>query len=145
MILPDINLLLYAYNSHMPQHKAALRWWESVMNGDEVIGLPNEVALGFVRIAGNPRLGPAAVRVDEARQVVETWLALPNVRLLLPPPDHFTKVMALVTQAMGSGPLIADAVLASYAIENRAVLHTNDSDFSRFPGLKWRNPLEVIF
>jgi len=143
MILPDINLLLYAYNPHVPQHAAASRWWEEVMNGSELIGLPNEVALGFVRIATNPRIGAAAVTVDRARLVVETWLALPVVRILTPPADHFTKVMALVTQAMGSGPLISDAVLASYAIENRAVLHTNDADFSRFPALKWRNPLVV--
>ncbi len=113
------------------------------MNADELIGLPNEVSLGFVRIASNPRLGAAAVPVDRARQVVETWLALPIVRVLTPPADHFSKVMALVVQAMGSGPLISDAVLASYAIENRAVLHTNDADFSRFPGLNWRNPLLI--
>ncbi len=141
MILPDINLLLYAYNPYASQHEAASRWWESVMNGDELIGLPHEVTLGFARIATNPRLGAAAVPVDSARQVVETWLALPIVRILTPPVDHFAKVMALVTQAMGSGSLISDAALASYAIENRAVLHTNDADFSRFPGLNWRNPL----
>ncbi len=141
MILPDINLLLYAYNPHVPQHAAAASWWEATMNGDELIGLPNEVSLGFVRIATNPRLGAVAVSVDRARQVVETWINLPNVRVLTPPADHFAKVMALVTQAMGSGPLISDAVLASYAIENRAVLHTNDADFSRFPTLNWRNPL----
>jgi len=141
MILPDINILLYAYNPHVPQHHAAARWWEGAMNGDELIGLPNEVTLGFVRIATNPRLGAATVTVDRARQVVDTWLALPVARILTPPADHFAKVMTLVTHAMGSGPLISDAVLASYAIENRAVLHTNDADFSRFPTLKWRNPL----
>lgn len=105
------------------------------MNGSELIGLPNEVTLGFVRIATHPRLGAATVPVDRARSVVETWLALPNVRVLTPPADHFAKVMALVAHAMGSGPLISDAVLASYAIENRATLHTNDADFSRFPTL----------
>jgi toxin-antitoxin system PIN domain toxin len=141
MIIPDINLLLYAYNPHVPQHAAASRWWESGMNGEELIGLPNEVSLGFIRIATNPRLGAAAVGVDRARQVVETWLALPNVRVLAPPADHFAKVMALVTSAMGAGALISDAVLASYAIENRAVLYTNDADFSRFPKLNSRNPL----
>jgi len=141
MILPDINLLLYAYNPHVPQHEAASRWWEDAMNGSELIGLPNEVTLGFVRIATNSRIGAAAVPVNRARQVVETWLVLPIVRIFTPPADHFAKVMALVTQAMGSGPLISDAVLASYAIENRAVLHTNDADFSRFPTLKWHNPL----
>jgi len=141
MILPDINLLLYAYNPHVPQHAMAARWWESAMNGDEIIGLPHEVSLGFVRIASHTRLGAAAVPVDRARQVVETWLALPHVRVLLPPADHFSRVMQLVSQAMACGPLISDAVLASYAIENRAVLHTNDGDFARFPSLKWHNPL----
>ena len=144
MILPDINLLLYAYNPHVPQHAAAAHWWKAAMNGDELIGLPNEVSLGFVRIASHPRLGAATVPVDRARQVVETWLALPHVRVLAPPADHFAKVMNLVAQAMGSGPLISDAVLASYAIDNRAVLHTNDGDFARFPSLQWHNPLIKI-
>lgn len=143
MILPDINLLLYAYNPHVPQHDVAARWWESVMNGVELIGLPNEVCLGFIRIATNPRLGPAAVPLLKARQVVEAWLKLPNVRVLTPPANHFAKVIDLVAQAMGSGTLVSDAVLASYAIENRAVLHTNDVDFSRFPALKWKNPLQL--
>jgi len=141
MILPDINLLLYAYNPHVPQHAAAARWWTSAMNGDELIGLPNEVSLGFIRIASHPRLGAAAVPVDRARQVVETWLALPHVRVLAPAADHFFRVMNLVAQTMGSGPLISDAVLASYAIDHRAVLCTNDGDFARFPALKWHNPL----
>jgi hypothetical protein len=141
MILPDLNLLLYAYNPHVPQHTAAAQWWKAAMNSDELIGLPNEITLGFVRIATHQRLGPATAPLDRARQVVETWLHLPNVRVLLPPADHVSKVIGLVAQAMGSGALVSDAVLASYAIENRAVLHTNDADFSRFPGLNWHNPL----
>lgn len=140
MILPDINLLLYAYNPHVPQHAVAARWWESAMNGTELIGLPNEVCLGFIRSATNPRLGPATVPLAKARHVVETWLNLPNVRVLLPAADHFAKVIDLVARTMGSGTLISDAVLAVYAIENRAVLHTNDGDFARFPTLKWHNP-----
>ncbi len=141
MILPDINLLLYAYNPHVPQHAAASHWWESAMNGDELIGLPNEVSLGFVRIASHLRLGAAAVPVERARQVVETWLALPQVRVLTPSADHFARVMNLVAQAFGGGSLISDAVLAAYAIDHRAVLQTNDGDFARFPGLQWHNPL----
>lgn len=141
MMIPDINLLLYAYNPHAPQHSAAARWWEEAMNGEELIGLPNEVSLGFVRIATHPRLGAVAVPLDRARQVVETWLALPNLRVLTPPADHFANVMELVARVMGSGALVSDAVLASYAIAHRAVLHTNDADFSRFPSLQWHNPL----
>ncbi len=141
MILPDLNLLLYAYNPRTPQHKSAAHWWEEVLNGEELIGLPNEVCCGFVRIATNPRLGRAAVTLDQARPVVESWLALPHFRMLIPAADHFNRVMNLMEKAMGSGALISDAVLAAYAIESRATLYTNDSDFVRFPGLDWRNPL----
>ena len=94
-----------------------------------------------MRIVTNPRLGAAAVTVDRARQVVDTWMALSVARILIPHADHFAKVLALVTQAMGFEPLISDPVLATYAIENRAVLHTNDADFFRFPALKFCNPL----
>ncbi len=141
MILPDINLLLYAYNPHVPQHAKAAAWWEAALNDEEIIGLPNEVALGFVRIATHPRLGRATIPLDRAREVVETWLGLPNVRVLAPAPDHFARVMDLLAAAMASGAVLSDAVLAAYAIANRAVLHTNDADFARFPGLEWSNPL----
>ncbi len=59
MILPDLNLLLYAYNPHMPQHDTARRWWEGVINGDELIGLPFEVAFGFIHVRhSTPLNGP---------------------------------------------------------------------------------------
>ena len=141
MILPDLNLLLYAYNPHVPQHDAARRWWESVMNGDELIGLPFEVAFGFIRVATNPRLGAARVALADARRVVEGWLELPQTRTLTPRALHFTRVMDLMTAAMAAGPVLSDAILAAYAIQCQAKLFTNDGDFSRFPGLDWANPL----
>jgi toxin-antitoxin system PIN domain toxin len=141
MILPDLNLLLYAYNPHAPQHPLASKWWEGVMNGDELIGLPHEVSFGFIRIATNPRLGRAAVPLAEARSVVEGWLELPQTRVLIPGARHFGRVMELMTQAMASGAVLSDAILAAYAIEHRARLYTNDADFSRFSGLDWTNPL----
>lgn len=144
MILPDLNLLLYAYNPHLPQHDGAWQWWESVINGDELIGLPLEVAFGFVRIATHPRLGPARVELPKARRVVESWLNLPQSRTLTPSARHFDRVMDLMTAAKASGPILADAILAAYAIEHRARLCTNDADFSRFPGLEWENPLARI-
>jgi len=141
MIVPDLNLLLYAYNGHMPQHPVAKEWWEAAMNGDELIGLPYEVSFGFVRIATNTRLGGAAIPLRQARQVVEEWLALQQVRTLTPSSRHFQRVMDLMQAAMATGAALSDAILAAYAIENRARLHTNDSDFARFPELDWVNPL----
>jgi toxin-antitoxin system PIN domain toxin len=141
MILPDLNLLLYAYNSHVPQHEVAREWWETTLNGSELVGMPYEVVYGFIRIATNRRLGAAAVPLAVARSVVEEWLSLPQVRMLTPGARHFARVMDLMTAAMASGSLLSDAVLAAYAIESRACLFTNDTDFARFPGLNWKNPL----
>lgn len=143
MILPDLNLLLYAYNPHAVQHRKAAHWWEEVMNGEELIGLPNEVCLGFVRIATNLRLGAAAVPLAKAKAVVDSWLQLPQSRVLLPSPDHFQHVVALMEEAAASGAVLSDAVLAAYAIHNKATLFTNDADFSRFVGLSWKNPLRT--
>lgn len=143
MILPDLNLLLYAYNPHMPQHVKARPWWENVMNGDELIGLPFEVLFGFIRVATNPQLGAARVALADARRVVEGWLELPQVRTLTPTALHFSRVLDLMATAMATGPVLSDAILAAYAIEHRATMLTNDGDFARFPGLEWKNPLIV--
>lgn len=141
MILPDINLLLYAYNPHTPQHRLASRWWEATLRGDELVGLPPEVMFGFVRIATHAGLGAAAVPLPDARRVVEGWLEAPPVRSLTPDAGHVGRVFDLLQAVSGSGALVSDAVLASYAIHNRAVVHTNDADFGRFPGVLWSNPL----
>ena len=111
------------------------------MRADELIGLPNEICLGFVRIATNPRLGTAAVPLEAAASVVRTWMSLPQARILLPGEDHVVKVLELMAETMGSGALASDASLAVHAIHNRATLCTNDTDFARFRGLVWRNPL----
>ena len=141
MILPDLNLLLYAYNPHAGQHARARQWWEQAVNGRELIGLPHEVTLGFLRIATNPRLGNAAVSLAAAKEVVAGWLDLPIVRVLLPRENHVEKVLALMERAGVSGQLASDASLAVYAMDNRATLCSNDADFVRFPGLNFVNPL----
>jgi uncharacterized protein len=136
-LLPsDLNFLLYAYNAHMPQHGAAQHWWKKAMNGDELIGLPFEVAFGFIRVATHPRLGTARVSLVDARLVVENWLNLPQARVLSPGALHFTRVMDLMAAALAAGPVLSDAILAAYAIEHRATLFTNAGDFARFPGLQ---------
>lgn len=141
MILPDLNLLLYAYNSHVPQHQVAKDWWETAMSNAELIALPHEVLFGFVRIATNPRLGAAAVSLAAARTVVEQWTGLPQARIVTPTAGHFGRVLELMSRAMARGAVLSDAILAAYAIENRARLCTNDPDFARFTGLDWTNPL----
>ncbi len=141
MIIPDINLLLYAYQSQSPFYQKARGWWEGALNGSEGVGLPHEVILGFVRIATNPRLGQAAVSVNQAIEVVRSWFQSPVTQVLLPEPDHSDRVLELLLRSGGSGLLTSDATLAVYAIRTRATLCSNDGDFARFPDLQWANPL----
>lgn len=141
MIIPDINLLLYAHNPHAPQHAQAVEWWQQAMNGQELVGLPPEVIFGFLRISTHPRLGTAAVAFTAAERLVRQWLDRPQVRVLQTPADQVDRVMKLMIVVKGQGSLISDAVLAAYAIGMRATLCSNDTDFARFPDLDWRNPL----
>ena len=79
MIVPDVNLLVYAHNSAAPQHNDARRWWETLLNGTETIGLPWAVSTGFVRVVSNHKvLNPPLAR-ETGVDYVESWLTLSHV------------------------------------------------------------------
>lgn len=141
MIVPDINLLVYAHNSQSLNHHVATRWWEGLLNGSERIGLPWAVSTGFVRVITNPTVMeplPALEAVDYVRH----WLQHPHIAPIDPGPgylDYFRQNVEVV--GIGRN-LVPDAHIAALAMEHQAELHSNDSDFGRFPGLRWRNPLQ---
>jgi predicted nucleic acid-binding protein len=64
------------------------------------------------------------------------------VGILDPGERHWTILSGLLAGNQVRGPLVMDAVLAALAVEHGATLCTTDSDFARFGGLKWRNPLD---
>ncbi|MDE0193899.1 MAG: type II toxin-antitoxin system VapC family toxin [Gammaproteobacteria bacterium] len=140
MILPDINLLVYAYNEDAPFHSAAKAWWEGCLSDTKPVGLAWAVALGFVRIMSNRRVLARAMPATEAIGHCRSWMMEPNAQIVLPGPTHLDILTDLVAGPIGPN-LVTDAHLAALAIEHQAELHSNDSDFARFPGLAWRNPL----
>ena len=141
MLIADVNLLLYASISSFPQHGATRAWFEGVLNGDEQLLLPAVSIFGFVRIATNPRIFERAMPIRDALDSVESWLSQPHVHFLAPGP-HFTEIAFRVLRQLGAAQnLTTDVQLAAHAIENRAALCSNDSDFARFEGLRWVNPL----
>lgn len=141
MILPDVNLLIYAHNALDPNHDAARRWWDGRLAGPEGVGLAWIVLLAFIRLSTHPRVFVSPFRPDEALARVEEWLGLPHVTILQPKESHFRRLNTLLQQAGTAGNLTTDAHLAALAIEHDIVLCTTDADFARFPGLKWQNPL----
>lgn len=141
MIVPDVNLLLYAYDAASLFHAKANAWWRECLSGTEIVGLPCVVMFGFVRIATNPRAFQHPMTPREAAGHVRSWLAQPNVQLLDSGPRHVEPVLKLLESLGAAGNLVTDAQIAVVALEHGAVLHTSDSDFIRFPGLRWFNPI----
>jgi toxin-antitoxin system PIN domain toxin len=141
VIIPDINLLLYANIATFPQHHLSRKWWEDALNGEEQVGLPTVSVFGFVRLASNPRLFDPAMPVDEALRRIEAWLEQPHVNLLSPGPRHLEIAFDLLRTLGAAQNLTTDVQLAALALEHQATLCSNDQDFSRFSGLRWVNPL----
>lgn len=141
MIIPDINLLLYAYDSASPFHLKAARWWKTALSGEEPVGLMHVVLFGFMRIATNPRVFENPMTAAEAGGHIRSWLAQPCAQLLDPGPKHVQQVLELLEKLGTAGNLASDAQIAALAIEHEGILHTADTDFLRFQGLRLFNPL----
>lgn len=141
MIIPDLNLLLYAEIAAFPEHAAARKWWEAALRGSEDVALTMLTMFGFVRISTNPKAFDPPLAVDAAIDRVNAWLEQPNTRVLLPGPRHLEIAFQLLRDLGAAGNLTTDAQLAAFAIEHNATVCSNDTDFARFSGLRWRNPL----
>ena len=141
MIVPDVNLLLYAVDSGSPRHEPARGWWETALRGPEPVGVPWVTILAFLRLTTNPRVFARPLKPAQAFDVIEAWTMQPHVVPIEPTLRHLRIVRGLLDTAGTAGNLVTDAHLAALAIEHGATLCSADADFSRFPGLRWSNPL----
>ncbi|MSP62732.1 MAG: type II toxin-antitoxin system VapC family toxin [Myxococcales bacterium] len=142
MIVPDLNLLLYAHHSAFREHPRALVWWRDLLEGGDEIGITMPVLFGFIRLSTKPRMVDPPMPLEVALSCVEMWIDRPLVRLLQPGPRHLAIAFQLLRTMGAAGDLSTDVQIAALAIENQAELHSNDRDFGRFRGLRWVNPLE---
>ncbi len=141
MIIPDINLLVYAHNDGSPYHDPAKHWWEGLIEGEERVGIPWVVSVGFVRLMTHPRVLVSPATPVQAVDYVREWFQFPHVLSINPGPDHLTHFRRNLLAVGVGANLTTDSHLAAVAMEYQAEIHSNDMDFSRFPGLRWRNPL----
>ena len=143
MIVPDVNLLLYAYDDRAAEHAIARDWWEGLIGGDEEVGLPWVVINGFIRLMANPRVVSSPLSPADAADLVEGWLSCPHIAPLDPGDGHIGYFRTNLHVPGAGHNLVTDAHIAALAVEHDAEVHTNnDSDFRRFSGLRWRNPLQ---
>lgn len=139
MRILDVNVLIDAFNPASTNHARQRAFLERILNEDEVVALPWHTLLGFLRIITNRRY-QAHIEPRVASALIDSWLALPNVRVVHPGERHWAILRELVEVVPAAGQLVPDAHLAALAIENGAELFSADADFSRFPRLKWTNP-----
>lgn len=141
MIVLDANVLLYAYSPASPEHGRARECVEELFSADALVGLPWQTISAFIRILTNPHLPGVRRPVTEILEVVESWIERPGVRLLSPGEQHWSLFRQMLLEGQARGAMTTDAQLAALTIECGGVLYTTDRDFSRFPGLRWKNPL----
>jgi toxin-antitoxin system PIN domain toxin len=139
--IPDVNLLVYAYDSDAPLHERARAWLEATLSGTETVGLPWVVLLGFIRLSTRRAAFETPLGVEVAVGFVEEWLDQPCASVIHPTVRHAAILGELLAPLGAGGNLTTDAHLAALAIEHGATLCSADNDFSRFPGLRWVDPL----
>jgi len=142
MIIPDVNILVYAYDSTSPCHERAREWWQQTLVGSESVGIPVVVIMAFIRLTTHTSLSGNPMAIPRARAIVSSWVAVDGVRVLSPTWETLSLMMELLEDAGVGGSLSTDALIAAHALEQRASVWSNDADFKRFPGVKVHNPLK---
>lgn len=140
-VLVDANLLLWAHHTQFPQHEPALRWWRALLSSSVAVGIPWESILAFLRISTHASALERPLDVGVAWEAVAGWLARPNAFCPLPTERHGPILSQLLVTTRARGNHIPDAHLAALAVEWGLLLCSADHDFSRYPGLPWRDPL----
>jgi len=143
VILLDANILLYAFDAAAPEHPRMRSWLEEHLTGSEDVAIPWITFWAFVRISTNFRLSERPLDPEAAFRVVEGLIGRPQVMIVEPGPRHMQLLEQMVRDGQAAGPRVTDAALAALAIEQGATLASTDRDFSRFPDLRWINPLDI--
>jgi toxin-antitoxin system PIN domain toxin len=140
MILPDVNILVYAFRQDAPEHATCRPWLENVVNGEAAFGMSPLALSSLIRISTNRRSYASASSVAEAFRFCDFLVAQPNCRLLEPGDRHWDIFKRLCVEADIRGPDVTDAWYAALAIEWGCEWITFDQGFRRFSGLKWSTP-----
>jgi uncharacterized protein len=140
-VIVDANLLLYATDTESPFHRRAHAWLRAQLEGDSRLGVPWPTIIAFVRIVTHPRVVANPLSPVAAWDAMENLLEHDVVWIPQPTTRHAAVLGRLITSRQVSGGLVPDAHLAALAIEHGVPVASADSDFARFPEVRWENPL----
>jgi len=138
----DVNVLIYAYNIDAPRHAEYRNWLEEALEGPEPFGVSSLVLSRFVRIVTYPGILSNPMSTSDAVDAATTMRSAPSAVKLEPGRNHWGIFTELCRKVEAKGNTAPDAYLAALAIEHRCEWNTTDRGFARFPGLRWRHPLD---
>jgi uncharacterized protein len=143
MILPDVNVLIYAFRTDVQQHTVCRQWLANVVESDARFGLSPVVLSAVVRVTTNPRAYRTPSTIEEAFGFCEDLFGQPHCQIVEPGERHWNIFKQLCIETETRGSRVTDAWFAALAIEWGCEWVTFDRDFARFPGLKWQAPAET--
>jgi toxin-antitoxin system PIN domain toxin len=140
VILPDVNVLIYAFRNDSPHHAVCKPWLEGIVNGDALFGVSPVALSAVVRITTDSRIFKQSDAIQAALAYCNAILGKPNCAIVQPGARHWSIFERLCTETDTRGPRVTDAWFAALAIEHGCTWITYDRDYARFPGLEWRLP-----
>jgi hypothetical protein len=144
LILVDVNVLVYAFDLRAVDHQRYGSWLEGTLASDELVGVSDLVLSAFTRIVTHPRILVRPATIESALAFANQVRDAPATVVVSPGDRHWSIFQRLCRSVGAKGNLVADAFHAALAIESGAEMITADRDFSRFPGLRWRHPLDSL-
>jgi len=140
MILPDVNVLIYAFRKDTSHHVVCRPWLAAVVASDARFGLSPVVLSAVVRITTNPRTFTAPSTIEEAVGFCQDLFGQPHCQIVDPGERHWDIFERLCIETHTRGSRVTDAWFAALAIEWGCEWITLDRDYARFPGLRWQVP-----
>ena len=142
MMLVDTNILIYAHRRDAVRHPEYRDWVRAMINGPEPYAVSDFAVTGMIRVVTDRRVyHEGAATIDEALAFADEIRNQPHAQVIGPGAKFWGIFSSLCRQVGAGGKLIPDAYLAALAIEHGCEVITADKDFRRFPGLRWRHPL----
>ena len=142
MIAVDTNILVHAHREDSPWHDSAYAQIANLAEAHSPWTIPWPCLHEFLAIVTHPRIYSPPTPLPAAIDQVEAWLEAPSLILVSESEGYWPQLRAIIEAGRVSGAQVHDARIAALCQLNGVrELWTADRDFSRFPGLKVRNPL----
>lgn len=142
MKMIDVNILISALHTDSPHHEAVRDWLEQAIADDEPLGISEAVCASFIRIVTHRRVFASPIPLDVALELITTIRETEGTTIVGAGPAYWDAFSRLCIDADAHGNLVADAAHAALAIESGATWYSLDRDFARFPGLRWKSPID---